>query len=75
MSHHQVDDAEYMADKYEMEDMDDDMDEEFRGREMGGLDSDVDEYDYLNNKTTDTSAAQARRGKDIQRIPWETVPF
>lgn len=47
MSHHQVDDAEYMADKYEMEDMDDDMDEEFRGREMGGLDSDVDEYDYL----------------------------
>ncbi|KAL7195005.1 hypothetical protein ACSBR1_035260 [Camellia fascicularis] len=47
MSHHQVDDAEYMADEYEMEDVDDDMDEEFRGREMGGSDSDVDEYDYL----------------------------
>ncbi|CAL5335459.1 unnamed protein product [Camellia sinensis] len=73
MSHHQVDDAEYMADEYEMEDVDDDMDEEFRGREMGGSDSDVDEYDYLNNKMADTSAAQARRGKDIQGIPWERL--
>jgi hypothetical protein len=45
MSHYQGDDAEYMADEYEMEDVDDDMDEEFRAREMGS-DSDVDEYDY-----------------------------
>ena len=45
MSHYQGDDAEYMADEYEMEDADDDMDEEFRAREMGS-DSDVDEYDY-----------------------------
>lgn len=47
MSHYQEDDAEYMADEYEMEDIDDDMDEEFRGRDMSGSDSDVDEYDYL----------------------------
>jgi len=47
MSHHQGDDADYMADEYEMEDGDDDMDEEFRGRDTGGSDSDVDEYDNL----------------------------
>lgn len=47
MSHHQGDDADYMADEYEMEDGDDDMDEEFRGRDTGGSDSDVDEYDHL----------------------------
>ena len=47
MSHHQGDDADYMADEYEMEDVDDDMDDEFRGRDIGGSDSDVDEYDYM----------------------------
>lgn len=46
MSYDQVEDAEYMADEYEMEDVDD-MDEEFHGREMGGSDSEVDEHDYL----------------------------
>ncbi|KAJ6293521.1 hypothetical protein OIU78_025482 [Salix suchowensis] len=72
MSHYQGDDAEYMEDEYEMEDVDDDMDEEFRAREMGS-DSDIDEYDYLNNKVADTSAADARNGKDIQGIPWERL--
>ncbi|KAM3355659.1 putative WD repeat-containing protein C2A9.03 [Capsicum galapagoense] len=73
MSHQPGDDAEYMADEYEMEDVDDDMDDEFHGRDMGGSDSDVDEYDYVNNKMQDTSAAEARRGKDIQGIPWERL--
>ncbi|XP_060209026.1 uncharacterized WD repeat-containing protein C2A9.03-like isoform X2 [Lycium barbarum] len=73
MSHQPGDDAEYMADEYEMEDMDDDMDDEIHGRDMGGSDSDVDEYDYMNNKMQDTSAAEARRGKDIQGIPWERL--
>lgn len=73
MSYEQADDAEYMADEYEMEDVEDDMDEEFRGREMAGSDSEVDEHDYLNNKLADTSAAQARGGRDIQGIPWETL--
>ncbi|KAL3503692.1 hypothetical protein ACH5RR_038141 [Cinchona calisaya] len=73
MSNHQGDDADYMADEYEMEDVDDDMDDEFRGRDIGGSDSDVDEYDYMNNRMQDTSAAQARRGKDIQGIPWEML--
>ncbi|CAI9766000.1 unnamed protein product [Fraxinus pennsylvanica] len=34
---------------------------------------DEDEYDHLDNKITDTSAAEARRGKDIQGIPWERL--
>lgn len=46
MSHYHGDDAEYMADEYEMEDVDDDMDEEFLSRDMAASDSDVDEYDY-----------------------------
>ncbi|KAK8644041.1 hypothetical protein V6N13_013314 [Hibiscus sabdariffa] len=72
MSYYQDDDAEYMADEYDMEDIDD-MDEEFRGRDMSGSDSDVDEYDYSNNKISDTSAAEARSGKDIQGIPWDRL--
>ncbi|MBA0776955.1 hypothetical protein Gotri_011887, partial [Gossypium trilobum] len=45
MSYYQEDDAEYMAEEYDMEDIDD-MDEEFCGRDMSGSESDVDEYDY-----------------------------
>ncbi|XP_059666602.1 uncharacterized WD repeat-containing protein C2A9.03-like isoform X2 [Cornus florida] len=74
MSQHQVDDTEYMADDYEMDDVDDDIVEEFHGTEIGGTDSDVDEYDYLNDKMADTTtAAQARKGRDIQGIPWERL--
>ncbi|XP_034678944.1 uncharacterized WD repeat-containing protein C2A9.03-like isoform X3 [Vitis riparia] len=62
MSHHQGD---YMADEYKMEDVDD-LDEEFHDREMGGPESE-------NSKTADTSSAQARRGKDIQGIPWDRL--
>ncbi|KAH0997742.1 hypothetical protein GBA52_021606 [Prunus armeniaca] len=69
MSHY----AGYVEDEYEMEGVDDDSDDEFRGREMGGSDSDVDEYDYLNSKAPDTTAAQARKGKDIQGIPWDRL--
>lgn len=46
MSYYQRDDAEYMADEYEMGDVHDDMEEEFHAREMGS-DSDIDEYDYM----------------------------
>ncbi|KAD4386321.1 hypothetical protein R6Q59_009572 [Mikania micrantha] len=71
MSHYQEDDED-MADEYETEDIDDNMDYEFHDRDIGS-DSDVDEYDYMINKLQDTSAAQARRGKDIQGIPWERL--
>ncbi|KAK1399224.1 hypothetical protein POM88_009087 [Heracleum sosnowskyi] len=71
MSHYQAEDAEYMVDEYEMEDVDDDMDDELRGRDNGGSDSNVDEYDAMNNKLTDTTISQAKRGtcKDKQGIP------
>ncbi|XP_057499368.1 uncharacterized WD repeat-containing protein C2A9.03-like isoform X2 [Actinidia eriantha] len=49
-------------------DMPDFVDEEYyygRGEESG-----LDEYDML-TKVTDTSSTQARKGKDIQGIPWE----
>uniref|UniRef100_A0A2P2LD51 WD-40 repeat family protein n=3 Tax=Rhizophora mucronata TaxID=61149 RepID=A0A2P2LD51_RHIMU len=72
MSHYQGDNAEYISDEYEMKNVDDEMDEELHNKEMGS-DSDVDEYDHMNNKVTDTSAAQARRGKDIQGIPWDRL--
>ncbi|XP_075669225.1 putative WD repeat-containing protein C2A9.03 [Castanea sativa] len=65
MSQNKGDDAEYMADEYEREDVDN----EFRGKERGGSESDVDEYNNLNG----TTAAQARSGKDIQGIPWDRL--
>ncbi|BAU01138.1 uncharacterized protein HKW66_Vig0152820 [Vigna angularis] len=37
-----------------------------------GGDAALDEYEML-TKVTDTSAAQARKGKDIQGIPWERL--
>ena len=46
MSRRQGDDAEYMADEYEMEDVEDDMDDESINRERGAIESDVDDYDY-----------------------------
>ncbi|XP_022945249.1 uncharacterized WD repeat-containing protein C2A9.03-like [Cucurbita moschata] len=72
MSHYHGDDTDYMADEYEMEDIDDDMDDEYHGREMEGSDSDADEFNS-SSKIVDTTAAQARRGVDIQGIPWERL--
>lgn len=45
MSHYQRDDADYMANEYDMEDAEYDMDYGFRGRETGGFESDIDEYE------------------------------
>lgn len=47
MSNYQGEDAEYMEDvDDEIEEVDDDLDDEFRGDEMNASDSDVDEFDY-----------------------------
>nr|XP_043640155.1 uncharacterized WD repeat-containing protein C2A9.03-like [Erigeron canadensis]XP_043640156.1 uncharacterized WD repeat-containing protein C2A9.03-like [Erigeron canadensis] len=73
MSYHQQEDNEYVVDEYDMEDVDyDDMDDD-DDDEYHGSDSDADHYDYMNYKLQDTSAAQARRGKDVQGIPWERL--
>ncbi|KAK7271407.1 hypothetical protein RJT34_27274 [Clitoria ternatea] len=57
-----------------MEDVDD-MDAESVNGERAGVESDVDEYDddYSSGKVVDTTAAQARRGQDIQGIPWDSL--
>ncbi|KAL9321585.1 hypothetical protein ACSQ67_009638 [Phaseolus vulgaris] len=74
MSHHHEGDAEYMADECEMEDVEDDVDDESIGEgERGGVESDADEFDYSSDKVVDTTAAQARRGQDIQGIPWDNL--
>ncbi|CAJ2638615.1 putative WD-repeat-like protein [Trifolium pratense] len=75
MSHRHGVDAEYFADEYEMDDVEDDIeiDGESINREAGDVDSDVDEYDYSSSKAVDTTAAQARRGQDIQGIPWDSL--
>ncbi|KAA0065756.1 putative WD repeat-containing protein C2A9.03 [Cucumis melo var. makuwa] len=72
MSHYHEDDTDYMADEYEMEDIDDDMDDECHDREEEGSDSDADEFNS-SSRIVDTTAAQARRGIDIQGIPWERL--
>ncbi|KAB1200135.1 putative WD repeat-containing protein C2A9.03 [Morella rubra] len=63
MSEYQGDDAEYMADEYEMEDVDEEMDDEFC----------LEKWRLRNSKVADTTAAQARSGKDIQGIPWDRL--
>ncbi|XP_068664731.1 uncharacterized WD repeat-containing protein C2A9.03-like [Aristolochia californica] len=66
MSFHQRDEVDYIADEGEMADVD-----EFMVRERSDVDQDND-YDML-TRVTDTSSAQARRGKDIQGIPWDRL--
>ncbi|KAH7660290.1 WD40-like repeat containing protein [Dioscorea alata] len=73
MSQYQRDDIDDMADNYEMADAEDDMDGDFHGRGVGDSDSDDEEYGHLNGRITDTSSAQARRGIDIQGIPWDRL--
>ncbi|GFP94785.1 uncharacterized WD repeat-containing protein c2a9.03 [Phtheirospermum japonicum] len=68
---HQGYEGDDMEDEYEMEDPDQD---ESHDRDAGGSDSDMDEYDeYMNSSAHDTTAAQARKGRDIQGIPWERL--
>ncbi|KAK4341964.1 hypothetical protein RND71_037780 [Anisodus tanguticus] len=70
MSHQQGDDADYVENEYEMEEVDDYTDDsddsDSDDSDSDGSDSDVD--DYMNNEILDILAADARRGKDIQGI-------
>ncbi|KAL6497648.1 hypothetical protein OROHE_027081 [Orobanche hederae] len=71
---YQEEEMDYATADYEMDEVEEDM--YYAGRVMGDTDSDEeneDEHDQLDNKITDTSAAEARRGKDIQGIPWERL--
>ncbi|KAL3829247.1 hypothetical protein ACJIZ3_018049 [Penstemon smallii] len=68
MSYHGVDQMDYMVDDGDVTDSVDGIDEEFYAVD----DPNLDDYDML-MKVTDTSAAQARKGKDIQGIPWDRL--
>eukprot|EP01018_Ginkgo_biloba_P032363 Gb_29305 [translate_table: standard] len=75
MAHHQ---EEYgnMGDDYEMGDFDEDVEDLFHGRGRGDpIETDSDEDVDMLRSPTDTTAMQARRGKDIQGIPWERLHF
>lgn len=62
-----------MAEEYDMSDADDDLEEGYRERRLDSSDSDDDEDGHIDGGVSDTTAAQARRGKDIQGIPWERM--
>nr|CAB3501358.1 unnamed protein product [Digitaria exilis] len=81
MSDYHGGDVEEMEDEYDMNEPVDDMDEEEEEEEDEEeyqepmvRDSDVEEEDEdQSHKVPDTSAADARNGKDIQGIPWERM--
>lgn len=63
-----------MGDEFDFVDLDDEM-EVFQDP-TDQFDSDTDdELNGANSLSSDTSAAQARRGKDIQGIPWDRLQF
>ncbi|KAL6969100.1 hypothetical protein U1Q18_042992 [Sarracenia purpurea var. burkii] len=79
MAHFQNQDLEYMGeDYYDMTDFEDNPFEDTESHMNDvdeSLDSDfVDDFD-LSKPKTDTSALEARNGKDIQGIPWERLNF
>ncbi|KAL3685555.1 hypothetical protein R1sor_003577 [Riccia sorocarpa] len=68
---------DYMVEEYDAVDFDDVEEDMLQAaRERVSLESDLD--DDLDNElsnSTDTTAAEARRGKDIQGIPWSRLQF
>lgn len=75
MAQYQPDEYDYAADDYEMADYDEDLEDEYPNRGRGDADSESDDDYEAITRPTDTSAAEARRGKDIQGIPWERLNF
>ncbi|GJN22067.1 hypothetical protein PR202_gb09598 [Eleusine coracana subsp. coracana] len=73
MSNYHDDHIEEMEDDYDMDDPADDMIDEHQEREVRDSDSEEDDYGPSNDKIPDTSSADARKGKDIQGIPWERL--
>lgn len=74
MAQLQHDDLDYMVADYEMADFDDNV-EELHNRHRHDVDSDTDDEFDGSNKSPDTTVVQARRGKDIQGIPWDRLNY
>eukprot|EP00897_Mesotaenium_endlicherianum_P006613 jgi/Mesen1/5980/ME000302S04982 len=78
MSNRPHHDMEYDVDEYDVDVDDEEADEEQAGSRMRRDDADpgsASESDEDADLVSDTSAAQARQGKDIQGIPWDRLPF
>lgn len=80
MSHFLNDELEYIIDDYyDMDEFefDDNFEEENENQHrMSGGDSDFEDDGLdMNKQRTDTSALEARNGKDIQGIPWGRMNF
>ncbi|KAM1331431.1 hypothetical protein EV1_043567 [Malus domestica] len=77
MAQFQNDELEYVDGYYDVVDFDDT--DAFADNQLPGghdADSDFDHDDFDESKAkTDTSAMEARNGKDIQGIPWERLNF
>ncbi|KMZ65930.1 putative WD-repeat protein, partial [Zostera marina] len=71
MFHYQENEMEEWVDD-EIDDFDDDLDNDVYVR-RGGLESDDDDNENADPSITDTSHVQAKRGKDIQGIPWDRL--
>lgn len=74
MDHYYQDDFDYLVDD-EMVDFADDVEDDVRTRRRSDIDSDSENDFDSNNKSPDTTAVQAKRGKDIQGIPWNRLNF
>lgn len=79
MAEFQNPDLEYVVDDYyDMTDFEEDSFSEtdpLRNSPVESFDSDVEDNFEMNKPKTDTSALEARNGKDIQGIPWERLNF
>eukprot|EP00268_Persea_americana_P046170 TRINITY_DN4749_c0_g1_i4.p1 TRINITY_DN4749_c0_g1~~TRINITY_DN4749_c0_g1_i4.p1 ORF type:complete len:139 (-),score=37.21 TRINITY_DN4749_c0_g1_i4:107-523(-) len=77
MAYFQIDEVEFMVDDYfDMAEWEDYPfgEENQQGMNTSGSDCEDDDTD-MNKQKTDTSALEARNGKDIQGIPWERLTF
>ncbi|XVF64753.1 hypothetical protein PTKIN_Ptkin09bG0192200 [Pterospermum kingtungense] len=80
MEHFQNDDLEYVVDDYYVDDFEhDDLfgepEPQRDAAEFDSFDSDFEDDFESTKPKTDTSAVEARNGKDIQGIPWERLNF
>ncbi|XP_065880886.1 uncharacterized WD repeat-containing protein C2A9.03-like isoform X1 [Euphorbia lathyris] len=79
MAQFHSDDLEYVGDDYyDVEDFDDNpfgVAETERDSDLDSLDSDFEDDLEMSKVKTDTSALEARNGKDMQGIPWERLNF
>ncbi|KAJ7529426.1 hypothetical protein O6H91_15G049600 [Diphasiastrum complanatum] len=65
-----------MEEDFDMVDFDEDAEDLLQApRERDSLDSSSEDEEEEISQVTDTTAPQARRGKDIQGIPWERLQF